>query len=428
MPDQAMTRRDVLAGAASALPAWFLARTGEAAEPTAIPKAQNESIQIGVIGPGGSRGGYRQGLGVSRYMHSRPGAQVTAVCDVDAVHAKEAQDQFEGSRAYGDYRQMLAKEDLDAVVIGTPDHWHELIAIAAMEKGLDVYCEKPLTLTIAEGRRIADVAKKTGRIFQVGSQQRSDGRFRLACSLVRHGRLGEIKDVKTVLPFGPTGGPFEVIPVAEGLDWNMWQGPAPDADYVKERCHGSFRWWHEYSGGMLTDWGAHHHDIAQWGLGMDHSGPIGVRATGTPQPHIGPHSYSTFPTFEVEFHYANGVRMLSTSEGENGVTFTGGDGWIFVNRERIAASDPKLLEEPLPADKPLLGNDDGHANSFLIGVRERRECVCPAEVGHRSATTCHMANISLKLGGRELAWSPRVERFDDEQANQMMDRPHRDWE
>jgi predicted dehydrogenase len=293
-----------LAGiAAAGLPEWFAneaaaaARERDAGEPRHI--GPNDQINIGAIGLGGSRGGFQQGLGDTRAAASKPGCKVVAVCDVDGLHRDEGAAVFGADCAkYNDFRDLLAHDDIDAVVIGTPDHWHAVIAIAAMKAGKDVYCEKPLTLTIEEGRKLVEAWRETKRVFQVGSQQRSNARFRLACELARNGRLGKIKRVVTHLPTGPTGGPFEVKPVPSDLDWEMWQGPTPRTDYVPERTHGSFRWWLEYSGGMLTDWGAHHNDIAQWGLGTDRSGPVTVEAFGK-GPFIGRNCYNTFPEYDV---------------------------------------------------------------------------------------------------------------------------------
>jgi predicted dehydrogenase len=436
---ESTTRRRFLQGAAAAsaaplLPDWFLRAEAEAlleaeqARPRRI--GPNDTIQIGVIGPGGSRGGFRQGLGVTRWASSKPGVKVVAVCDVDKVHRDEAAAAFpSGPRKFSDYRELIAKGLCDAVIIGTPDHWHHLNCLDSLKAGLDVYCEKPLTLTIQEGRDIAESVKRHKRIFQTGSQQRSDGRFRLAVQLVRAGRIGKLQSVKTCLPGGPRGGPFEPMPVPQELDWNMWLGPAPWADYTFKRTHGEFRWWLDYSGGMLTDWGAHHHDIAQWGMGTDDTGPVWVEATGTPQPSISRWSYSTFPEYRVLFTYASGVEMVSTNVGENGVTFEGEEGWIFVTRGDIKASDPRLISDPLPPGAPAVYVSNDHVQNFFDGMRTRKECICTAEIGHRSATICHLANISLSLGGARLNWDPKREVFlNSPAANLHRSRPSRAWD
>ena len=202
------------------------------------------------------------------------------MCDLDNNHRKKGADKVgKDCRQYKDFRELLATEHLDAVTIGTVDHWHALTSIAAMKAGCDVYCEKPLSLTIEEGQAMVKAARKYDRVFQTGSQQRSDPRYRMACELVRNGRFGKIHTVEARIGDNPIGGPFPTAPVPQGLDWDFWKGPTPDVPYVKERCHYEFRWWYDYSGGKLTDWGAHHNDIAQWGLGKDGSGPVSVTAT-----------------------------------------------------------------------------------------------------------------------------------------------------
>lgn len=438
MAYDAPSRRDFLkwtagTAAGSLLPSWFAAEeAGLSAEAVlAQPRriGPNDTIRIAVIGPGGSQGGFRQGLGVTRWMAGKKGVQVTAVCDVDSVHLDEAAAAFPGSKKFKDYRELIAAKVCDAVVIGTPDHWHLQQCVDAMNAGLDVYCEKPLTLAIKQGRMIADVAKKRKRIFQTGSQQRSDGRFRLACELVRTGAIGKVLRAEVVLPTGPSGGPFAKTPVPQNLDWNMWLGPAPYNDYIKERVHGSFRWWLDYSGGMLTDWGAHHFDIALWGLGLDGSGPTTITAEGTPPGQVGDAYYTTFPKFKGVLGTPKGTKIHYTNEGENGVKFVGTDGWIFVNRGKIEASDPAILQEPIPDGAERLYRSDDHVQNFIDGIRTRKECICTAEVGHRSISVSHLINTCLRLGGRPLTWDPAKEVFvNDAEANLFVDRPQRKWD
>ncbi|MEI6913848.1 MAG: Gfo/Idh/MocA family oxidoreductase [Armatimonadota bacterium] len=430
-----ISRRSFLTGAAAAvaaagMPTWFAEEVAADAWKGSASRKKfgpNDNINVAVIGPGGSRGGYRMGLGDTRNVAAHKGVKVIGACDVDRLHMQEAMNEFgAGCKGYSDFRELLARPELDAVIIGTPDHWHAYIAIAAMKAGKDVYCEKPLTLTIGQGKALVKVWKETGAIFQTGSQQRSDARFRLACELVRNGRIGKLKRVEAHLPTGPTGGPYDVMPIPEGFDWDMWQGPTQYTDYVKQRTHGDFRWWLEYSGGMMTDWGAHHNDIAQWGLGMDHSGPISTEASGK-GPQICHNCYNTFPEFDVIHTYANGVTLLTTNKGDNGVLFEGEAGWIFVSRSEIKASDQKLLDEPLPSNAERLYSSNDHAGNWLDCIRKRdRQPICDAEIGHRSVTVCHLGNISLRLGGRKLEWDPAKERFkNDDEANAMIDRPAR---
>lgn len=434
--DTLISRRTFLAGSAAGValatvPEWFAKRAEAAEKEMAASKRRkfgpNDQINVGVIGPGGSKGGYKMGLHDAMAAASKPGVRVIAACDVDQTHLNECADKFGGSECakYVDFRELIARKDIDAVVIGTPDHWHAYICIAAMKAGKDVYCEKPLTLTIDEGKKLVQVWRETGAVFQTGSQQRSDGRFRLACELVRNGRIGKLTKVEAHLPGGPTGGPFQPEPVPADLDWDMWLGPAPVEDYFKERTHGSFRWWLDYSGGILTDWGAHHNDIAQWGMGTDRSGPISVQAYGR-GPVIGKNCYDTFPEFDVRLVYENGVPLRVTNQGENGVLFEGEGGWIFVSRGQIKASDQKLIDEPLPADAIRLYQSDDHMGNFIDCVRSRKQAICDAEIGHRSVTISHLCNISLLLGGRHLKWDPVREEFKgDAQANAMLRRESR---
>ena len=333
-------------------------------------------------------------------------------------------DGYEDAKGYKDYRELLDNKDIQAVTIATPDHWHALVAVEALRKGKDVYCEKPLTLTIAEGQFLVKVAKETGRIFQVGSQQRSDARFRMACELVRNGRLGKVKLVETRIGgIDPTKvGPFKEEPAPEGLDWDLWLGPAPQVPYIAQRCHYEFRWWYDYSGGKMTDWGAHHNDIAQWGLGMDESGPVEVQAAGYYDRR--PNCYNVHTDFTVHYRYANSTDLLCTSAGENGIRFIGEDGsWIFVSRGTINASSPKLLE-PLPSGAKRLYSSQNHMRNFLDGVRTRKTTICPAEIGFRSVTVCHIGVIALRTG-KHLKWDPVAQRFDDDEANSMLSRPMR---
>ncbi len=402
--------RSMAALTAAGLPLWYardlLAETEEqaAAEARQKKRGPNDQIVMAAIGVGG------QGTGIMKWAKGKEGVKFIAVCDLDAAHAqKAAKEVGKDCREYKDFRELLAKEDLDAVTVGTVDHWHALTSIAAMKSGCDVYCEKPLSLTIEEGKAMVQAARKYDRVFQTGSQQRSDARYRLACELVRNGRIGKVHTVEARIGDNPIGGPFATAPVPEGLDWEFWKGPTPDVPYVKERCHYEFRWWYDYSGGKLTDWGAHHNDIAQWGLGMDGSGPISVTATGV-KPSDKPNSYNCHPHFAVTYRYANGAHLITSSDGENGNRFIGDKGWIFVNRERIEASDPKLLEEPLPKDAVKLYVSNDHMGNFIDGIRTRKRPICDVEVGYRSVTVCHLGAIALRLG-IPLDWDPQKECF-----------------
>jgi predicted dehydrogenase len=402
--------RSLAALTVAGLPLWYAREVmaeqqeREAAAQKAKKLGPNDQIVMAAIGVGG------QGSGIMKTAKKKAGVKFVAVCDLDDDRRKKAADQVGSDcHQYKDFRELLAKEQLDAVTIGTVDHWHALTSIAAMKAGCDVYCEKPLSLTIEEGQAMVKAARKYDRVFQTGSQQRSDARYRLACELVRNGRVGRVHTVEARIGDNPIGGPFPTASVPKELDWDFWKGPTADVPYVKERCHYEFRWWYEYSGGKLTDWGAHHNDIAQWGLGKDGSGPISVTATGV-DPSKKPNSYNCHPHFAVTYTYADGTHLVTSSDGENGNRFIGDEGWIFVSRERIEASDPKLLKDPLPTEAVRLYVSNDHMQNFLDGVRTRKRPICDVEVGYRSVTVCHLGSIALRLG-IPLNWDPKLEHF-----------------
>ncbi len=434
-----MKRRDFLKTAAGTLAA-------AGALPTIIPatalgkngrKPPSDRVVVGMIGTGDL--GRRHHLRGFLLQNEKvaPRVDVAAVCDVDRKRVAEAAQsckEFANTRVgiYHDFRKLLERKDLDAVFVVTPDHWHAIPAIAAMEAGLDVYCEKPLSLTIEESKAMVAAARRYGAVFQVGSQQRSNDRFRLACELVRNGKIGKIKRVDTVL-HGVKKGDWvpEETPPAH-LDWDFWLGPAPYKEYRPNLVHYEFRWQYAYSGGVMTDWGAHHNDIAQWALGMDESGPVYVDGTKAEFAEEGPHDVAL--TFDVHYRYANGVDLYCHTEKQtypdgtkfgNGIKFTGENGWIFVSRGEIQASDPDLLKSKFgPGDVRLYNSDHHHVN-WLDCIQSRERCICDVEVGHRSVTVCHIGNISMRLG-RPLNWDPQKEQFvGDDQANAMLGRPMR---
>jgi predicted dehydrogenase len=380
-----------------------------------------------------------------RFLSANPRAEIAAVCDVDRSRAEFAAQI--AARAYkkkplvfGDFRALLERKDIDAVVISTPDHWHSIIAIQAMEAGKDVYCEKPLTLFPSEGRRMVSVARQYGTVFQVGSQQRSDWRFRQAVALVRNNRIGRLRRITTHLGNpGTTSGAFihpgvwEPAQTApEGLDFDRWLGPAPWHEYSPNRCHFEFRYHLDHSGGRITDWGAHHNDIAQWALGMDESGPVKIAGKGGYNK-AGPYDYANY--LEVHYWYKNGIELMCENEGGNGVRFEGDDGWIFVTRLRLDASPPEILKEPVAGgdtrvydeknkNEEIPGTDEHH-NNWLDCIKTRKRCAADIEGGHRSSCVCHLGNIAMRLG-RPLQWDPEKEEFvGDAAANMMKDKPFR---
>jgi predicted dehydrogenase len=419
-------------GGASALPKWFVEH-GRAFAQEPVTKSPNARPRVALIGCGG------RGIGIAK--EAKPFADVVAVCDVDAAHVQKAAVQFPGAKVHSDYRKLLEDTPVDVILNGTPDHWHTFINAAAMRAGKDVYSEKPLTLTIDEGKRLVQVARETKRVFQTGSQQRSDARFRLAVSLVRAGRLGKIQKVVTGLPAGPRNGPFQTGKVPDGFDWDFWQGQAPAHEYVPERAHRSFRYWLEYSGGTLTDWGAHHIDIAQWGLNLDRSGPTSVEGRALVE--AIPGGFTAPSEFEVEYTFANGVShrcesvasdgpdgsvrgQVRAGQRRHGVTFEGEEGWLYVTRGKIEASRPEILKEPLTNLPEGIIVSDNHMGNFFSCMQSRQSPICDAEIGHRSVSACHLGGIAIQLG-RKLQWDPGTEEFKgDDQANSMVARNQRD--
>jgi predicted dehydrogenase len=430
------SRREILkAGAAgftlAGLPRWYAAEA-LAQDAQSTPDSPNERPGILLVGCGG--------MGRADASNALRFGRIIAVCDVDEKHAAEAAEQFKAESKYSDFRKAIAHQGVDVVINGTPDHWHTLINIHALRSGKDVYSEKPLTLTIEEGQKLVEVAKQSGRILQTGSQQRSDPRFRLACELVRNGRIGTIKHVQVILPSGLRGGPFSTKTVPETLAWDFWQGQTPAVEYVPERCHFSFRYWYDYSGGTMTDWGAHHNDIALWGLGLN--GPTTVEGKALVEPISG--GFTAASEYEVNYKYANGVTQRTAStqlngptgavktpsrpnEPPHGVTFEGSDGWIFVTRGQMKASDPALLEAELPSSAERLYASNDHMGNFFECVRTRKAPICDPVVGHRSVSVCHLGVIAIRTG-RKLTWDPEREQFtgDSADANQHLAREMRE--
>lgn len=333
--------------------------------------------------------------------------------------------------SFSDYRELLERADSDAIYIGTPDHWHALIAIAAARAGKDIFCQKPLGLTVREGRAMSDAVRTSGVIWQTGSQQRSDSNFRRVCEAVRNNRLGKIHTVRVGLPpgrpdYGKTAHLIEPQPVPEGFDYDMWLGPAPQEPYAPARVGVNFRWVSDYSGGQVTDFGAHHLDIAQWGLGMDASGPVAIRS---PRGRFDEHPiYDTATHFYFESEYRNGVRLICSDKERAGVRFEGRDGWAWANRGMHEVSARGVVTEPLGRRETRLYRSENHITNFVDSCFSRKPTVAPVEAAHRSVTIAHLGNIAM-LKGRELRWDPDSERIlGDEGANAMLERPYRgEW-
>ncbi len=383
--------------------------------------AANDRVTVGVIGCGG------MGTGNMSAVLDDERTQVIATCDVYELHRMRAKnrvdDQYGNNdcATYNDFRDLLDRNDIHAVIIATPDHWHTRISISACEAGKDIYCQKPLTLTINEGKALVKAVRKYGRIFQVGSQQRSSEEFRRACELVRSGRIGKVHTVRVFLPNGSDGPWTPDSDPPEGLDWDLYLGPAPKVPFNKHRFVWDFRWFFDYSGGQMTDWGAHHFDIAQWGLGMDLSGPVSVEGKGRlPQNGM----FETYTSYECTYYYGNGIRMIATNP-EHGTRFEGTDGWVHVWRGGLDANPRDLLHEKLGSGDVHLYRSPGHERDWIDCVIERRKPICDVEIGHRSVTCAHLGNIAMRLG-RKLLWDPVIEEFvSDEEANRWLFRPYR---
>jgi predicted dehydrogenase len=426
-----LTRRTFVHSSVGALalaanPFW-IARAARAA-------AKNDRPLVGSIGMGG------QGTGIAR--RAKEYGDVVAVCDVQRQHAERAKNEhFQKAEIYDDYRKLLDRKDLDAVTIGTPDHWHTAIALAALESGKHVYCEKPLTLTIDEGKQLVAAVKKTGKVMQVGTQQRGDQPqlFGRAVATARSGQLGKIKKVTVNLPLSTEeGGPFQAQGVPDGLNWDFWLGQAPQADYCPERCHYRFRWWYEYSGGIATDWGAHHMDIAHWVLDAEHTGPSSIDGTKTALPTI-PGGFNTPKLVTVEYRYPNDVQVLLQAQppGDEGVLIEGEAGRIYVNRGRLtgkpieAQDADQALKDKIMASVEALykGNTakmGDHMGNFFEAWMHGKWPISDVESQHRSVSACHLGNISIRLG-RKLTWDAEKQDFvGDSEASGMLSRAQRE--
>jgi predicted dehydrogenase len=410
----------IAAGAAVAGPNIFLNRTR-----AATGENPSDFIRVGFIGVGG------QG-------NSNLGAlmkNAVAVCDVDDTYLLPTQRRVEKAngrpcKTFKDYRKMLEDKSIDAVLIATPDHWHTLPAIHACEAGKDVYCEKPLTLFIAEGQALVKAVRHHKRVLQTGSQQRSSDNFLKACEYVRSGRIGKVKTVKIGLPgvnWVKKGNPPN-LPDTEppaGLDYDLWLGPAPQRGYNKNRVHYLFRFFWDYAGGQMTNWGAHHIDIAQWGLGMDDSGPVEAQATAEFNPEK---LYETPMKFDITYKYSSGTVMLvsgGTGKYKGGTTFEGEKGTIFVSRGKLESTPEDILTQPLDDKCVKLYASDDHHQNWLDCIKSRKDPICKVEIGHRSATICHLGNIAVR-SGKQVVWDPAKEQIvGDAELAKWAIRPYR---
>ena len=430
-------RRALATGTALAAP-YVVPGSARGAEAAPAP---SERIGMGCIGLGGQGSRNMEGfLGSSE-------VQMVALCDVDAgstryedawhrglapakekvekhYAGREPSGRFRGVSGYRDFRELLARRDVDAVCVSTPDHWHAPIVVAAAKAGKDVYCEKPLSLTVGDGRAMVDAVTRYDRVFQCGSQRRSDARCRHSCELVRNGRIGRLHTVRVSLPGGhwirknakKTFGPE---PVPEGFDYDLWLGPAPWAPYTYNRCHWNFRWNLDYSGGNVTDWGAHLIDMAHWGMGCDETGPVEVEGKGTFPPSTDLWNAAT--AFEFTCTYAGGVKMIVRSGGPN--RFEGTEGWV----ELAGKTDPPALADSvIGRDEIHLYESQSQHGNFLECVRSRQRTAAPVEVAHRSITVSHLGNIAMMVG-RKIRWDPVTEEIlDDDGASRLLSRAKRE--
>jgi predicted dehydrogenase len=389
--------------------------------------APSKRIGLGLIGCGG------QGSGVFNGLLNSKEVQGIAVCDPDGQHLQKAKENVEkryakekesgsykGCATYGDFRELCARDDIDAVVVGTPDHWHAIAALAALRAGKDVYCEKPVTHLFAEGQAIcAEVAQRKA-IFQTGSQQRSDTRFRIAVEIVLNGLIGKVKHVEVGLPTGNGSNEDGKIaqPIPDFLNYDMWCGPSRLLPYHKDRLHWNWRWCLDFGGGQLMDWIGHHNDIAHWGLDLDKSGPVKVEAKGFRYPDKG--MYDQPLDYEVLSTYAGGYTISISNKNKMGTKWIGEDGWVFVDRGKIDASNQDWIRESFDRGPKKAYQSRDHRQNFIEGVLTRKECICPAETAHRSITPGHLGYVSDRLG-RALKWDPAKEVvIDDPEADKLL--------
>ncbi len=410
-------------------------------------QSANDRLTIGAIGTGVyadryTGDGEHPGRGMSIALQAATLGDMVAVADVNLYHNRFFQDRLGKTiDAYQDYRKLLERKDIDAVTIGTPDHWHVKIAMDALRAGKHVYCEKPLSLTVDEGKQLLKVAEETGKVFQVGTQQRSEfGRiFLKAIAVARSGRLGDKLHALVSVGESEKGGPFENSTPPKELDWDMWLGQAPKVPYCTQRCDFDFRWWLEYSGGQATDWGVHHMDIALWAMGLENTGPVTIEGQGN-FPNI-PNGFNVAVDFDCNLTFADG-QVCRLYSGKNELILSGDKGRIRVNRGGLTG---KPIEELTSADEDQINEEivklchgkdpsgeDGtdqkagaHMHNFFDCVKDGGRTISDPWTHHRSVSACHLANIAMKLG-RKLQFDPKKEDFvGDQEASAMLRRPQR---
>lgn len=397
--------------------------------------APSNRITLGSIGVGGKRPGGQGTVDLQGFL-GRDDVQVVAVCDVDRIHCNWARDivnEKYGSKdcsTYSDFRQLLAREDIDAVSIVVPDHWHAIIGVTAARAGKDIFSQKPLAYSIPEGRAICDAVKRYGVIWQTGNSMRSSRNVRFACELVQNGRIGKLHTVKVGLPnvnsVGDNGDRIsrktQPAAVPEGLDYDMWLGPAPWTAYSPGRCHWNFRWVNDYSGGQITDWAGHYCDVAQWGMGTDLTGPIEIEGKGVfPADSL----FDTVENYRFDCRYAEGFTMIVAGPFKDGVRFEGSEGWVYVSHRELDAQPKSILESVIGTDEIHLYKSNDHKGNFLDCIRTRSEAASPAKIAQRSVSVGHLGLIAIRLG-RKVKWNPDKELFvNDLEADRLLPRPMR---
>lgn len=371
-------------------------------------------------------------LGNYGYEGEARGGRLVGQRTVESYYAEQqTSGRYKGCRVYEDFREMLEREDLDAVYVATPDHWHCAATLIAAKQGKHIYTQKPLSLTVEEGQRMARAVRDAGVTFQTGSQQRSSVHFRRACELIRNGRIGRVRTVKIGFNGGHTdwsrlGSRQQPEPVPPELNWDLWLGPAPRRDYSPALLQLNWRHNYDYSGGFITDWGAHHLDILQWALGTDESGPVAIEnitATLPPANAL----YNTPTEFSFDVVYSNGVRANVAHNNRNGLLFEGEDGrTIFVARGILESQPDSVRRERIGPGEVRLYESALHERNFVDGIYENRPTITPVEVGHRSISIAHLANIAIRLGRSNLRWDPSAEQvLNDPEASRMLSRPMR---
>jgi len=381
----------------------------------------SERIQVGCIGF------HNMGRNHLNACLGLPMLEVGACCDVDSkilASALRTTEQRQGKvHGFADYRRMLDRADIDAVSIAAPDHWHALLAIHACQAGKDVYCEKPLSLTLREGRRMVEAARRYGRVFQTGTQHRSKHHTRLACELVRNGRIGKLHTIRTgIAGVNWPPPPVPDSPPAPELDYDMWLGPAPARPYNAKRVHYNFRFFRDYSGGQMTNFGQHANDLAQWGNGTELTGPVSAEGTAEYEPHGW---YEVPKTSRAVLTFANGVRLLCQTGGPPGAEFEGSDGKILCGYSVLKADPPELATEPLGASDLHLYRSSSQHGNWADCIKTRSKPIGDVEIGHRSCSVCLLANIAIRIG-RTIRWDPdKEEILGDDEAARLLDRPYR---